>query len=118
MPPPAGHAKFVVGGADVPCHCTSFSVCPHGHRPRRTTTPHPTLPPILQIILGQIADILKGDLEQRRTFLATGGLKLTQTLDTGSAEVADLVESINSAYPPEVVEFVRPRFGASLAERA
>ena len=72
-----------------------------------TTAP----PAILIVILRRLADVLKGSSDQRRDFLASGGLKLVQTLDFDAAdgEVGHLIaEGVNAAYPAEVVQYCRP----------
>lgn len=73
---------------------------------------------LLAIILSQIALVVKGGIEERRNFLANGGLKLVQTLDLTDLDIAAQVEAINGAYPPEVVEYLKPEYAAALANKA
>jgi hypothetical protein len=72
----------------------------------------PTSPPAITVtILRRLAEVLKGSSDQRRDFLASGGLKMVQTLDPDAAdgEVGHLIsEGVNAAYPAEVVQYCRP----------
>ena len=71
----------------------------------------------VQLTLSQIANVLTDSIEERRTFLASGGLKFVQTVDTSDGESGTWIDAINNNYPPEVVAFVKPNFMASVAER-
>lgn len=101
--------------------------------------------PITKAILRQLSSVLAKDVDQRKAFLASGGLKLVQTLEgTGVAplpshgagavgvsaqraaaaaaaaldpEVVDLLEAINGVYPAEVVAYCRPDYMRSLAAK-
>ena len=83
---------------------------------------------IAKAILRQITSVLRVDNAQRKQFLASGGLKLVQTLVVGggggsrAAPVADpelleLVGSVNMCYPAEVVAYCRPDYLSKLADR-
>ncbi|RYG49621.1 hypothetical protein EON67_06565 [archaeon] len=68
-------------------------------------------------MLAQIQGVLAINPEERRNFLATGGLKSVQLLDMTDADVAAAVDNINSIYPAEVVEYLKPDFMKKLSER-
>ena len=81
----------------------------------------------------QVTAVLRNDNEQRKQFLASGGLKLVQTLGVAGGggsgsrasaaaaaadpELADLVGDVNQCFPPEVVAYCRPDYMAKLADR-
>lgn len=79
--------------------------------------------------------MLRNDNEQRKQFLASGGLKLVQTLvisaggPTGHGagrptpaaasdpELVELVNDVNMCYPAEVVSYCRPDYLHRLSDR-
>jgi hypothetical protein len=71
----------------------------------------------LQLLLSRFAEVLPEDQAQRRALVASGGLKLVQSLDRTDITVAELVDLINENYPPEVVEYCSPDFAHNLARR-
>lgn len=96
----------------------------------------------VQILLQQIAQVLRASPEERRSFLSSGGLKMiqvrrvctrganggavlrtvlpqprVQTLDADNADMMDLVEAVNGVFPAEVVAFCKPDFMATLAAK-
>jgi hypothetical protein len=61
--------------------------------------------------------VLSADQSARRSFVQTGGLQLVQQIPATDAAVAELVDAINSNFPPEVVQYCSPGFSATLADR-
>lgn len=90
---------------------------------------------IAKAILRQVTAVLRNDNEQRKQFLASGGLKLVQTLvisaggPTGHGagrptpaaasdpELVELVSDVNMCYPAEVVSYCRPDYLHRLSDR-
>jgi hypothetical protein len=88
---------------------------------------------IAKAILRQIANVLRLDNVQRKNFLASGGLKLIQTIGGGGGsnagsrtsrhvsavdpEIEELVGEVNKFFPAEVVAYCRPDYLAKLADR-
>ena len=87
---------------------------------------------IAKAILRQIANVLRSDNIQRKNFLASGGLKLIQTIGGGAnttgrvnartaaavdPEIEELVSDINKFFPAEVVAYCRPDYLTKLADR-
>lgn len=71
----------------------------------------------LKLLLARFVEVLPEDQAQRRALVASGGLKLIQSLDTADAGVSELVDAVNDNFPPEVVEYCSPSFAVTLAER-
>jgi len=89
---------------------------------------------IAKAILRQVTSVLRVDNEQRKQFLASGGLKLVQTLIISAGgpsghgagrptpaasdpELVELVNDVNMCFPAEVVQYCRPDYLHRLGER-
>jgi len=73
---------------------------------------------VLQHVVKQFAKVLPNDAAARKLFVTSGGLKKIQEIkaEEGS-ELLESVETINSAFPPEVVKYYSPGYSNTLLER-
>lgn len=72
---------------------------------------------ILKYIVQQFAKVLPNDPKLRKSFVMSGGLQKVQELaaDTdGGSKLEEFVSTINSCYPPEIVQYYSPGYSETL----
>ena len=80
----------------------------------RTAAP----PNILKYVCGQFAKILPTDTGAKREFVANRGLATLQriTAEPGS-KLAESIRTINSCYPPEILQYYSPDYAGTLLDK-
>jgi 3-methyladenine DNA glycosylase AlkD len=73
---------------------------------------------ILKYAVHQFAKVLPNDMEARRNFVTSGGLKKVQELQAEQgSKLREYIDSINVCYPEEIVRYYSPNYSQSLLEK-
>lgn len=89
------------------------------HLPALEPLLHPQAPEnVLKYVCGQYAKVLPSDIAAKREFVANRGLATIQRIkaDPGS-KLAEYIQTINSCYPPEIVQYYSPDYAQSFLEK-
>lgn len=89
------------------------------HLPALEPLLHPDAPQnILKYVCGQYAKVLPADIAAKREFVANRGLATVQRIrsEPGS-KLAEYVQTINTCYPPEIVQYYSPEYAQTFLEK-
>lgn len=80
---------------------------------------HPDAPQdILKYVCGQYAKVLPTDIAAKREFVANRGLATVQRINADSnSALAEYIQTINSCYPPEIVQYYSPDYAQTFLEK-
>ena len=72
----------------------------------------------MQLVLEQLAKVLAGDPQGRSQFVHTGGLALLQHIaEAPDSSLVEVIQTINSHYPEEIVMHYSPSYSQKLLEK-
>lgn len=72
----------------------------------------------MRIVLEQLSKILSNDPQGRSQFVHSGGLALLQQMaEAPESSLTDVIDTINSQYPEEIVMHYSPSYSQSLLEK-
>ena len=90
------------------------SLAPHASlywwsRPARTRRDAP--PKVQKYVLRQLCETLPINSEQQKAFVVSGSLAFVQQLNqSADGKLQEQIETLNSIYPPDVVEYYTPGY--------
>lgn len=75
-------------------------------------------PDILQHVIKQFAKVLPNDTAARKLFVTSGGLQKVQEIKAeDGSELKESIDTVNAAFPPEVVKYYSPDYSQTLLDR-
>ena len=86
----------------------------------------PALEPLLQVapmeilkhVVCQFANLLPNSVEDRKTFLQSGGFQKIQEIKApAGSKLASYIAKIDAQYPPDVVQYYSPEYAQSLMKK-
>jgi len=73
---------------------------------------------ILKYVVHQFAKVLPNNMESRKAFVTSGGLKKIQELQAEpGSKLREYIEQINACYPEDIVRYYSPNYSATLLEK-
>jgi len=75
-------------------------------------------PKVQKYVLRQLCETLPSNAEQQKAFVASGSLAYVQELNqSADGKLQEQIETLNSIYPPDVVEYYTPGYQERLLEQ-
>ena len=86
----------------------------------RSPAPAPTDAPrnILKYLVHQFAKVLPKNMDARKAFVTSGGLKKIQEIQAeDGSKLREYVDQINVCYPEEIVRYYSPNYAQGLLDK-
>lgn len=75
-------------------------------------------PKVQKYVLRQLCETLPSNAQQQKAFVSSGSLAYVQKLNqTAGGKLQEQIETLNSIYPPDVVEYYTPGYQERLLEQ-